>query len=336
MSKYLPGKSKKLAHYIKPMLAKESNISFNDKDWIYEIKWDGYRAIAEVNKSKIKLYSRNGNTFNASYPIIVNELKELKINAVLDGEIVIVDENGKSNFQLLQNYSNDDKHLIQFMVFDLLSINKKKIYENPLIERKKLLEKLINKKSNVIKYSDHIFENGMGFFELAKENDLEGIIAKKADSQYHPGVRTNKWLKIKYHKSIEAVIAGFTEPNNSRKYFGALILGIWNKGKLQYIGHTGTGFKTKDLEELNKLFTSLIQKKNPFEGSIKTNTSPIWVKPVFVCEIKYSEWTNEGHLRHPVFLRLRRDKKATDITMDAQKPVKKMSSKNNNVKNVPV
>lgn len=331
-SRYLPGETIKLGNYIKPMLAKETDEPFSSKDWIYEIKWDGYRAIAEINKKNISLYSRNGNTFNDSYPIVVNALQKLNINAVVDGEIVVMDKNGKSDFQLLQHYSINDKHPIQFQVFDLLSINSKSTCSLPLIERKKLLKQVLNKKNEVIKYSDHIVEKGNEFFKIAEKNDLEGIIAKKADSFYYPGIRTNDWLKIKHHKTVEAIIAGFTQPAGSRKNFGALILGAWNKNKLEYIGHTGTGFNAKKLQELGKLFKPLIQKKSPFDELFKTNTPATWLRPVLVCEIKYTEWTNDGHLRQPVFLRLREDKKANEITMDAIKPIKKESIKEDPVK----
>ncbi|MCE9538005.1 MAG: DNA ligase D, partial [Bacteroidetes bacterium] len=326
-SQYLLGETKKLSNYIKPMLAKETNIPFNDKEWIYEIKWDGYRAIAEINKNNISLYSRNGNTFNASYPIVVNELKKLNINAVVDGEIVVMDKNGKSDFQLLQHYTINDEQPIQFQVFDLLSINGKNMYDLPLIERKKLLKQVLHKKNDVIKYSDHIIEKGNEFFKIAEKNDLEGILAKKANSFYSPGIRTNEWLKIKHHKTVEAIIAGFTKPTGSRINFGALILGVWNKNKLEYIGHSGTGFNANSLQQMGKLFKPLIQKESPFDELIKTNMPATWLKPVLVCEIKFTEWTTAGHLRHPVFLRLRDDKKANEITMDAIKPVKKGSLK---------
>jgi bifunctional non-homologous end joining protein LigD len=331
-NQYLPVETKKLNNFIKPMLAKETDEPFSSKDWIYEIKWDGYRAIAEINKNSVSLYSRNGNTFNASYPIVVNALQKLNINAVIDGEIVVMDKNGKSDFQLLQHYSINNKHPMQFQVFDVLSINAKNTCGLPLIERKKILKQVLNKKNDVIKYSDHIVEKGNEFFKIAAKNDLEGIVAKKADSFYYPGIRTNEWLKIKHHKTLEAIIAGFTQPAGSRKKFGALILGTWNKNKLEYIGHTGTGFNEKKLQEMSKLFKPLIQKKSPFDELFKTNTPATWLKPVLVCEIKYTEWTNDGHLRHPVFLRLRDDKKANEITMDAIKPIKKEAIKEDPIK----
>lgn len=325
--KYLPGETRKLAHYITPMLAKETSEPFSDKDWIYEIKWDGYRAIAEVKGADVQLYSRNGNTFNTSYPVVVEALRHMKLHAVLDGEVVVVDENGRSDFQLLQHY--EDSYPTEYRVFDVLSINGKNTCELPLTDRKALLKKLL-KKNDIVKYSEHIAEKGVAFFEAAKSKDLEGIIAKKADSLYYPGKRTNEWLKIKHHQSQEAIIAGFTEPGGSRKYFGALVLGIREGDALKYVGHTGSGFDTETLKEMSGKLEKLVTGKSPFKEKVKTNMPVTWVKPVLVCEIKYSELTTDGMMRHPIFLRLRDDKKAKDITMEntrTVKPLKQTSTK---------
>lgn len=333
-NKYLPGQSRKLSDYIHPMLAKETDEPFNDKDWIYEMKWDGYRAIAEVNGTDVNLYSRNGNTFNDSYPVVVDALKKLNINAVLDGEVVIMEESGKSNFQLLQHYQSDSAYPMEYRVFDLLSVNGENTCDLPLTDRKKLLKQLLSKKNAVVKYSDHIEENGKGFFDIAVKNDLEGIMAKKADSLYTPGVRTGEWLKIKHHKTQEAVIAGFTEPGGSRKNFGALVLGVWQGNELKYIGHTGSGFDAKGLQDMSQLLKPLIQTESPFNERVKTNMPVTWVKPVLVCEIKYTEWTRDGHLRHPIFLRLRDDKKSKEVTMSANKPIQKEAVKKEAAKKI--
>jgi bifunctional non-homologous end joining protein LigD len=314
------------------MLAKESVSAFSDKDWIYEIKWDGYRAIAEVNKDDVSLYSRNGNTFNESYPIVVDALKKMKLKAVLDGEIVALDENGMPSFQFLQDYGNNSYPLVYY-VFDLISLNGKDVTELPLLERKQLLKKLL-KKNSVVKYSDHIVEKGEEFFELAKAKDMEGIMAKKADSEYHPGTRTREWLKIKHHKTQEAIIAGFTEPGGSRKYFGALILAEKDGKELRYIGHTGSGFNFKTLKEMYARLKPLIQEDSPFKIPPKTNMPVTWVKPVLVCEMKYTEITKEGHLRHPIFLRLREDKTAKEVTFESMEKIKKSSKKDSGSKKV--
>jgi bifunctional non-homologous end joining protein LigD len=327
----LPGKSRKLENVIQPMLAKESEVVFDDKEWIYEIKWDGYRAIAEVDQSQVLLYSRNGNAFNDSYPIVADALKKMKINAVLDGEIIVLGENGDPSFQLLQHYESHPHHPIQYYVFDVLSINGTDTTDLPLLERKALLKKLITK-GDVIKYSDHIEEHGIDFFEVAKERNLEGIMAKKADSLYHPGARTREWLKIKHHQSQEAIITGFTEPAGSRNYFGALVLGIKEGKELKYVGHTGSGFDQVTLKKMHELLKPLIQKASPFKEKVKTNMPVTWVKPVLVCEIKYTEFTRDGHMRHPIFLRLRQDKKANQVTMEATEKIKKTVAKKTSVK----
>ncbi|HEY1038446.1 MAG TPA: DNA ligase D [Bacteroidia bacterium] len=309
------------------MLAKESATVFSDKDWIYEIKWDGYRAIAEVNKSKIRFYSRNGNTFEDSYPLIVDALKKQNIHAVLDGEVIVLAENGLPSFQLLQHYDSDPEHPIQYYVFDVLSINGTDTCHLPLIERKALLKTLL-KKSETIKYSDHVEEDGEAFFEAAKKQNLEGIMAKVADSLYHPGTRSGEWLKIKHHHSQEAIIAGYTEPTGSRKYFGALVLGIIDKGVLKYVGHTGSGFTHTSLKEMYTLLQPLIQMQSPFEEKVKTNMPVTWVKPILVCEIKHTEFTRDGHMRHPIFLRLRDDKKANEVTMENTKKITRKKTGN--------
>lgn len=293
------------------MLAKETEHPFNGKDWIYEIKWDGYRAIAEVKENAVKLYSRNGNSFYNSYPIIVEALSKMKMNAVLDGEVVALDKKGTPSFQLLQHY-NYDSPLIYY-VFDLLQVNKKNICSLPLIERKKQLKKFL-KKNDVVRYSDHIEEKGIEFFKQAVKHNLEGIIAKQADSKYVPGTRTSNWLKIKHHKTCEAIIAGFTAPEGARLHFGSLVLAVRKGKKLEYIGQAGTGFNTKMLRELYALFKPLIIKKSAFEVPLKKNMSFTPVKPILVCEVKFTEVTLDGKLRHPVFLRLREDKKAKEVT----------------------
>jgi bifunctional non-homologous end joining protein LigD len=293
------------------MLAKETKVPFNNKDWIYEMKWDGYRAIAEVDHNSVKLYSRNGNTFNNSYPAIIDALIKLKINAVLDGEVVALDENGIPSFQLLQDYNYN--HPLIYYVFDVLYIDKKNICSLPLLERKKQLKNLL-KKNDFIKYSDHIEEKGIEFYKLTKKHNLEGIMAKQIYSEYLPGARTSNWLKIKHHKTQEAIIAGFTAPAGSRLYFGSLVLAVRKGNELKYIGQTGTGFDSSTLKGISKLLKPLITKESPFDELTDINISFTPVKPVLVCEVKFTEITNTGKLRHPVFLRIRNGKNAKDVT----------------------
>jgi bifunctional non-homologous end joining protein LigD len=320
---------RKLEDYIPAMLAKDTDTAFSNKYWIYEIKWDGYRAIAEVDKAQVKLYSRNGNSFLASFPEVVDALAKLKLRAVFDGEIVVINEEGNPDFQKLQYYDSNRNYPIQYYIFDLLELNGKKLYSLPLIERKKLLADTL-KTNDVIKYSDHIEESGEDFFELIKEKNLEGIMAKKKASAYYPGKRSADWLKIKHHKSEEAIIAGYTAPRGGRKYFGALVLGAMINGKFTYIGHTGSGFDTKLLKELYDKLAPLVRTTSPFDEKVKTNMPVTWVEPKYICELKFTEWTSDNKLRHPIFLRLREDKTTADLNTQFAKakaiPDKKAST----------
>jgi bifunctional non-homologous end joining protein LigD len=308
------------------MLAKETDQPFDNKDWVFEIKWDGYRAIAEVNKSKVKFYSRNGNSFELNYPIVFDELKKLGINAVLDGEVVVMNESGIPSFQLLQHYQTNPEYPIEYYVFDILKLDGKDLTKLPLIERKKILKKVL-KKNDVIRYSDHVKESGIDFFQSAISKNLEGIIAKKANSLYHPGVRTAEWLKIKHHHTGEAIIVGFTEPTGARKHFGALVLALKKGDQLIYAGHTGTGFSDQMLKEMYQLLKPLITSQSPFKERVQTNMPVTWVKPKLVCELKFTEVTRDGKMRHPVFLRLRNDKSAKEATMKQAAEVVKKPSK---------
>ncbi len=307
------------------MLAKETKEVFDDDKWLFEIKWDGYRAISEIENGNVRLYSRNGITFENSYPVVARELKNIKENCVLDGEIVVLNDEGHPEFQLLQHYEDNTHRPIQYCVFDLLSLNGNDTCSLALVERKELLKRIIEK-NDVIKYSDHIFGTGKSFFEVTKEQGLEGIMAKKSDSQYYKGRRTSEWLKIKHNQTQEAIIAGYTSPGGGRKYFGALVLAIKDGNKLKYIGHTGSGFNNKSLKEMYETLQPLVQEESPFDEKVKTNMPVTWVKPKLVCEIKFTEVTNDGKLRHPIFLHLREDKSVKEVTMANTKAITKSQS----------
>ncbi|MEP6926204.1 MAG: DNA ligase D [Ginsengibacter sp.] len=304
------------------MLAGETENSFDDKEWLFEIKWDGYRAIAEKTPNEILLYSRNGLSFSQTYPIIVDQLKNIKEDVIIDGEIIVLNDEGQPNFQYLQHYSENQDRPIQYYIFDLLKLNGHDTTSLSLLERKELLQKIIPK-NEVIKYSDHILEHGKSFFSVSKENNLEGILAKKIKSKYYPGKRTAEWLKIKHHKTQESIIAGYTQPAGGRKYFGALILAIKEGKELKYIGHTGTGFNYTYLKEMYETLQPLVQEASPFNEKIKTNMPVTWVRPELICEVKYAEVTTDGKLRHPVFLHLRADKNINEVIMANSKPLKK-------------
>jgi bifunctional non-homologous end joining protein LigD len=319
-----PVKQKKLTDYYKPMLATPVSKAFDDKDWIFEIKWDGYRAIAECKKKEVKLYSRNGLSFLEKYPAITKSLQSLKHEMILDGEIVILNEANKPDFQLLQQYEDHPEYNIVYYVFDLLYLKGKDVRDLTLLQRKELLKTALPAdKNNTIRFCDHILEKGIDFFQKAVELDLEGIMAKKADSLYHTGVRSKEWLKIKNHNSREAVIAGFTKPKSSRKHFGALILAERTGKNFTYIGHTGTGFTDQELKNVWQQMQPYISTKSPFQKKIKVNAPVTWLKPVLVAQIKFTEQTTDGMLRHPVYMGLRIDKKANEVNKKNEMPIEK-------------
>lgn len=309
---------KKLSSVIEPMAAQLSDRpAFDSPEWVFEIKWDGYRAIAEVDKKGNRLYSRNGLTFDKAYAKIFSALSSIKKSAVIDGEIVVFDDEGKPSFQKLQNYKNTDKYPIQYYVFDCLEIEGKPLTDLPLIERKQRLEKLLPK-SDYIKYCDHVDAHGKQLFAEMKKMKLEGMIAKRKDSSYHPGKRTSDWLKIKNIQGQEAIIVGFTEPKGSRRYFGSLLLAVRKKGQLTSIGNVGTGFTHKSLKELHAQLEPLIRKTSPLDIPIKESRDVTWVDAELVCNIKFTEITEEGIVRHPVFQGLRVDKQAKDVVLEKQ------------------
>jgi bifunctional non-homologous end joining protein LigD len=311
--------SRKLSSFVEPMKAQLTDQpAFDSPDWLFEIKWDGYRAVAEIKRSGNKLYSRNGLTFDKAYPKVFEGLKAIKKEAIIDGEIVVFDEKGKPNFQKLQNYQNRDKYAIQYFVFDIISLEGKSLTGRPLTERKQILKELLPP-SNVIRYCDHVEDEGKMLFKEMQKMNLEGMIAKKKNSKYHIGKRTSDWLKIKNVQSQEAIIVGFTAPKGSRKYFGSLLLAVKNKGKLVSIGNVGTGFNEKSLKDLHTKMKKLIRKTSPLDIPIKETPDITWVDPDLVCNIKFSEITDDGSVRHPVFQGLRIDKAAKEVKLEKGK-----------------
>lgn len=329
-------RNEKLTTFIKPMLASIHEEPFDDPGWLFEIKWDGYRAIAEVNPKGVRLYSRNGLSFLRLYPSVAEELKKIREEIILDGEIVVLNQDNKPDFQKLQQYDNHPSLPIVFYVFDCLSYKGKSITNLPLVDRKKIAQKALGK-SKIVRYADHVEAQGVAFFSKVADMDLEGIIAKRASSLYHPEKRSRDWLKIKNHNTQEAVITGFTAPRGSREYFGALILGIYEGNKLKYIGHTGTGFTSAILKNVYETLKPLERSSSPFGKKISVNSPVTWLEPRIVCALKFTEITEEGILRHPVFLGLRLDKAAHEAdTLDvATKKPSGTSKKNTSVEERP-
>ncbi len=294
------------------MLAKLSEEAFDDKDWLFEIKWDGYRAIADLSHESPLFYSRNGISFLTKFETITQDFPQQKHRMILDGEVVAYNEKGKPDFQLLQQIGDHPGTPLIYQVFDLLWLNGHSTEDLPLIHRKELLKEALTETDH-IKYCDHIPENGIEFLIQMKKMKLEGMIAKRAESLYIENHRSNDWLKIKFSNTEEVIICGFTEPRGSRENFGALILGKYINNKLTYCGHTGTGFNKASLEQLYLRLQKLVIKSSPFETVPKTNMPVTWIKPELVCEIKYSEITRDGIFRHPVFITIREDKSPEDL-----------------------
>ncbi len=299
------------------MLAKLTDEAFDDPDWVFEIKWDGYRAVADLRHDEPLFYSRNGISFLSKFEKVSRDFENQIHHMILDGEIVAYDENGKPNFQLLQQIGDNPDLALTYQVFDILWLNGHSTKELPLIQRKELLKEALVE-TEVIKYCDHIPEKGIDFFSQMRKMKLEGMIAKKANSPYTENHRTNDWLKIKFNNTEEAIICGFTEPRGSREGFGALILGKYVDAKLIYCGHTGTGFNRERIHEILERLEKITTKTSPFEKAPKTNMPVTWTKPEIVCEIKYSEITKDGIFRHPVFMAIREDKESEEMKSPAR------------------
>lgn len=318
----------KIPKKIKPMLASLTDKPFDSKKWLFEIKWDGYRAIAEIQNQKINLYSRNFLSFNTRYAPIIEALKELHCSAVLDGEVVVLDKNGKAHFQDLQNYQKSGIGDLVYCIFDLLYYEGSDYRNLPLIERKEKLKELLPLNHPILRYSDHVIGQGKKLFSLAKKQKLEGIVAKETQSKYL-SKRSHSWLKIKTRLRQEAIICGFTQPRGGRQKFGSLILGVYENRKLHYIGHVGGGFDDKALINIFSLLEPLTITKCPFQTQPETNTPATWVKPKLICEISFTEWTKERSMRHPIFLGIREDKKPMEVHLEMS-PQNKNKSKEKN------
>lgn len=315
------------------MLATLIEKPFDDPNWIFEIKWDGYRAIAEINNGSVELYSRNLLSFNTSFKPIVDELKKIDLSIIFDGEIVILDDQGKPSFQLLQNYKKNGKGYLVYYIFDLLYLNGYDLRKLPLEKRKEILNQVIPN-SKHLRYCEHIEQKGTKAFNLVVKEGYEGIVAKEFSSIYEEK-RSKKWLKIKSHLRQEVIICGFTEPRGSRSSFGALILGVYDQEKkLKYVGHAGGGFDEQTLGDLYKKLIRLKQLKSPLTPLPKTNTPVTWVKPKLICEVSFAEWTEGGQMRQPIFMGLRKDKKPEEVLRENPKSIKSIVKKSDSTKSM--
>jgi bifunctional non-homologous end joining protein LigD len=330
------GKKAKFPTKLSPMLATLVAEPFDREGWQYEIKWDGYRALAFCNNKKVNLKSRNDKSFNEKFPPVVEALEQWNTHAVVDGEIVVLDTDGKTNFSALQNWQSEDDGELYYYVFDILWYEGKDLMALPLEERRTVLRSIIPEDS-LIRLSDNFEANGIEFFETAQKMGLEGIVAKKADSLYSAGNRSKEWLKIKASLRQEMVIGGYTINEGSSKAFSSLLLGVYNKGKLVYTGKAGTGFSDAKQKELLKQFKPYIVKTSPFSevpnlekgsrfrGPVKADV--VWLKPELVCEVSFTEMTSDGVMRHPSFIAMREDKKPKDIIKEEAMETKDVISK---------
>jgi bifunctional non-homologous end joining protein LigD len=300
------------------MLATLTDAPFDDTGWVFEDKYDGFRMVAKIEGGKVTLYSRNGKIISHSYIEVARVLEDVRGDAVIDGELVALDAKGVSHFQLLQNALRN-KAKLQYCAFELMFLDGKDLRGLPLLERKKRLSTILPH-HRLIAFSRHRKTFGNRFFEEAGRQGLEGIMAKRAESRYVSGARTTDWLKIKTSKRQEVVIAGFTAPRRTRPFFGALVLAVRKKNGWRYIGHVGTGFSHKTLEELHGRLVKLKSAKSPFPTKVKDEAATTWVKPSLVAEVKFTEWTNSGEMRHPVYLGLRTDKQAEDVSRERETP----------------
>jgi bifunctional non-homologous end joining protein LigD len=309
----------KLPKRLQPMLATLVDAPFDSRDWVFETKWDGFRVVAEIEKRRVTLYSRNGRIVSANYMPVAKALEKLRQDAVIDGELVALDARGISRFQLLQNALRVAADL-RYCVFDIMFLGGRDLRDLPLVERKERLRAVLPK-GRLLSYSEHHPEHGKRLFKQAQQRGLEGIVAKRAGSGYLSGVRSKDWLKIKTGKRQEAVIVGFTAPRRSRPYFGALVLAVRDKQKWRYVGHVGTGFTRAMLEAIHAKLAPLRTRASPFGVCVRDEAATSWVKPRLVAEVKFAEWTAAGEMRHPSFLGLREDKKPDDVVMEKEADV---------------
>lgn len=305
-----PAKSK--PWQVKPMLATLVDKPFSRKGWLFEIKWDGYRALASKHKGQLQLYSRNNLDFAQKYAPVAEALRTIKHNVIIDGEIVVVDAQGVSRFEWLQQWHKQPQGNLKYCAFDILWCDGRDVRTMPLVQRKALLRHLLPD-SEVLQYSDHVETDGKKLFAHMKKRGLEGMIAKRADSPYREDVRGQDWLKIKTGHRQEVVIGGYTEPQGSRKYFGSLLVGVFDKGKLVYVGHSGGGIPDQERKQLLTAMQKLQRQSSPFSTQPKPNAPVHWIAPQLVCEMSFTEWTADGSMRHPQFEGLRPDKKPTEV-----------------------
>jgi bifunctional non-homologous end joining protein LigD len=303
---------------VKPMLATLVDEPFSKDGWLFEIKWDGFRAIGAKHKDVCELYSRNGIDFATRFAPVYEALHTLKHDVIVDGEVVVVDDDGRAHFEWLQHYGTEPQGTLQYYIFDILWCDGHDVRTMPLSERKKLLGHVLPK-SNILRYSDDIVGDGEKLFREMQKRGMEGMVAKRADSQYRENDRGQDWLKVKTGMRQEVVIGGYTEPRGGRKYLGSLLVGVYDHGAFTYVGHSGGGIPDEQRRLLQQKLARLERKASPFSTEPKPNAPVHWVKPELVAEMSFSEWTKEGYMRHPQFEGMRDDKKPAAVHREKAK-----------------
>jgi bifunctional non-homologous end joining protein LigD len=313
---------------IHPMLATLVDEPFSDPEWIFETKWDGFRSVCFVKNGSARFVSRNQIEMTAGYPELANLPKQIDAKeAILDGEICALDQNGIPRFQLLQRKGSTNAHRppIVYFVFDLLYLDGYDLMQCTVVERKRKLAEIL-RPANFVRCSEHIESDGEDFFRQIEKFHLEGMMAKRASSKYVPK-RSTDWLKVKTVLRQEVVIGGYTQPRGARSHFGSLVCGLYRENQLHYVAHVGGGFNERSLASIYKMIQPLKVDKSSFVDTPKTNEPVQWLKPKLVAEVKFSEWTAEHRLRHPVFVGLREDKKAKDCRFEFESDTDKVVRK---------
>jgi len=321
--------AEKFYDHVEPMLATLVDKPFDSDEWLYEIKWDGYRAVAFMDGKNVELKSRNNKSFSEKFYPIQQELEKMNLKAIIDGEVVVLGKKGSADFGSLQNWRSEADGDLVYYVFDILWYDDKDLKDLPLTERKRILEHILPKSDSIL-LSQNFHTSGIEFLEAAKKMGLEGIMAKRKDSQYQTKSRTKDWLKIKSNKRQEVVIGGFTLNDDSSKLFSSLLVGVYENKKLIYTGKVGTGFNAKMQKEMMALFEPLTTDKVPFSEEPDVNkpsrfrpnpphATVTWLKPELIGEVSYTEMTTDGVMRHTSFEGMRSDKKAAAVTLEREK-----------------
>jgi len=296
----------------------------NEQGYIYEIKWDGYRAVTMMHSSKLKLLSRNNKSYQEKFYPVYEALQHWDADVIIDGEIVALDNKGQPDFESLQNWKSESNGELVYYVFDIVWWKGYNLTHVPLIERRKLLAQVLPKKNKVIRLSESFDANALDLLKEVSKIGMEGIMAKQEDSLYVPGYRSHDWLKMKTGKRHEVVIGGYTQNEGTSKSFSALLVGVYKRGKLHYTGKIGTGFTEQMQKDMLRQMKPLIRKSSPFAEPVDFNKTSrfrpeplhakaFWLKPELVGEVAYTEMTTDGVMRHPSFKGLRQDKDAKKV-----------------------